>query len=85
MDEREAKLPKWARDELVRLRSCIESKNEPLVREINQIRPRLELLESKLGAMKELLECASRGGHLTAKDIVAVLEGFSLQLVKEEE
>jgi hypothetical protein len=80
MDEREAKLPKWAQDLITDLRKRVEHGNEPLLKELAQLRPKMELIKARNEAMTELFECAAKGGHATAQEIVQIIEGYDLVL-----
>lgn len=82
-DERIAKLPTWARELIADLRRRVEYGNEPLLAEVARSRPRIEKLERENGALRELLDCAARGGHKEAAEIVEVIRGYGLELVKE--
>ena len=84
MDEREAKLPVWAQQTINDLRKRLNDQNNPLTREIASLRPRVELLKNRNEALTELLECAAKGGHKTAKEIVEVLQTFELTLTPKE-
>lgn len=84
-DEREASLPKWAQELIRSLRLRIQVATEPLVAELARLRPRMELLKARWEAMTELLECAARGGHKTAEEIVRTLESYDLTLTPKEE
>lgn len=85
MDPREKNLPKWAQDELHRLRLCRDEQTRPLINELARLRPKVELLQAHNDALKELLECAARGGHKTAQEIIKVIETYDLTLTKKEE
>ena len=85
MDQREEKLPAWARQLIDSLRLRVESATEPLVREIARLRPRAELLEARNSALTELLDCAAKGGHKTAKEIMDILMAYELILKKRED
>ena len=78
-DEREAKLPAWARDTLSRLRNTLAARDSPLSRELDTLRPRVKLLTARNEALTELLECAARGGHTTAAEIVQVIEQYDFK------
>ena len=84
MSDRESKLPQWVQSLLADLRSRLEKQNEPLMQELTFLRPKVELLKSKNEAMQELLECAAKGGHTTAVEIVKIIEGYDIQLIKKE-
>jgi hypothetical protein len=84
MDEREKHLPKWAQSALNDLRHQLQTQHESLKRELERLRPKVERLEVSNAAMLELLQCAAKGGHMTAKEIVQLLEGYTLQLVKDD-
>jgi hypothetical protein len=77
---REAGLPKWAQQELQRLRDRVQYGNEPLLKEVVSLRPKVALLQAKNDALTELLACAAKGGHVTAQDIMEMLEGYDLVL-----
>lgn len=80
IDEREARLPAWCRELLANLRQRIQVSNEPLVKELALLRPKVELLQARNNAMEELLLCAANGGHMTARAIMDVIEGYDLVL-----
>lgn len=85
MDEREAKLPAWARNLILELRQRIDYWKDGPAKKIAELQKKNEQLESRNAAMTELLECAAKGGHMTATDIIGIIGGYSLELVKEEE
>jgi hypothetical protein len=88
MDEREAKLPVWAREIIRTLRERIwsmTSPDSPVVREVAELRPQVDLLKRRNGALRELLECAAKGGHVASQDIVSILAGYGLQLGPDED
>jgi hypothetical protein len=78
MDDREAKLPVWAKELLAYQRKQVAMANEPLVRELATLRPLVEKLKNKNSALTQLLECAAKGGHITAQEIVAELRVHEL-------
>lgn len=84
MDEREKNLPKWAQEHLYNLRLAHRAALESTAKELATLRPQVELLKRSLAGMQELLECAAKGGHLTAAQIVDTLAGYSLTLTKED-
>lgn len=83
MDEREKALPKWAQELITRLRSVIEEKNGPLLRELENLRPKVDLLKRENGALREMLEYAGRGGHPTSSLITQIINSHGLELTKE--
>ncbi len=83
-DPREEKLPNWARQLIASLRLRLDAKVDPLVAELAKLRPRVELLMARESAMTELLECAARGGHKTAKEIVEIIGTYDLTLTPRE-
>jgi len=84
MDNREAKLPTWAKELLACLRKQIEQGQEPLVRELNRLRPQMELLRLREAAMTELLDCAAKGGHKSAQEIMDIIRAYNLTLTPED-
>lgn len=84
-DEREKSLPKWAQQMIAELRQRINSNEEPLLKELVRLRPKVELLQASNEALHELLRCAAKGGHVSAADIESVLSGYDLQLVKSDD
>lgn len=84
MEEREKNLPRWAQELIADLRKRVSAAVDPLTREIARLRPERDTLKARNEALIELLECAARGGHKTAQDIVNVLAGYSLTLTKDE-
>jgi hypothetical protein len=83
-DEREAKLPQWARELIKELRQRVQYATEPLVKEAADLRRQCQLNQAKAEAMTELLDCAARGGHKTATEIMEVLRSYSLTLTPDE-
>ena len=57
--------------------------SEPLISELATIRPQVELLKRRIAATEELLSCAAKGGHMTAQEIINVLESYSLTVTKD--
>lgn len=84
MDEREAKLPQWTQDLIASLRERLSIQNEPLIREVAKLRPQVELLKARNEALTELLDCAARGGHKTAQEIMEIIQAYGLELNKKE-
>ncbi len=78
MDSREEKLPVWAKDLLADMRRKIATATEPLLKELNTLRPRMEILKSRNEAMIELIECAAKGGHPTSIEIAKMIEAYGL-------
>lgn len=77
-DPREDRLPVWVRELLADLRRRLEAQPEPLTRELAKLRPEVARLKARNEALIELLECAARGGHQTAQQVVEVLEQYRL-------
>lgn len=84
VDGREKGLPRWAQELLGELRARVASATEPLIREVAAQRPRIQLLEREVAALKDLVTCAAKGGHRTCQEIVDVYAGYSLTLAKNE-
>lgn len=84
-DEREEKLPAWAQSLIRGLRERLKIANEPLLAEVAKLRPQVDLLKARNEALTELLECAARGGHKTASEIVDIIHGYDLTLTKHEQ
>lgn len=84
VDERELKLPTWAQRLIASLRDRLSIANEPLINELAKLRPQVELLKRKNEALTELLDCAARGGHPTAQDIMDIIRQYDLTLTKVE-
>lgn len=78
VDDREEKLPAWARGVIADLRTRVVHQCEPLIRELAILRPRMDALKNRNEALIELLDCAARGGHKTAQEIVKVIECYGL-------
>jgi hypothetical protein len=78
MDEREAKLPAWARELIANLRRAVQDKYGPLHRELDQLRPQVQRLTARNEALTELLECAARGGHATSQTIIDILKQYPI-------
>lgn len=83
-DPREDKLPNWAKELIADLRRRIQYGNEPLINEIAKLRPQMEKMRAQHEAMTELLECAARGGHKTAQEIIAIIQAYDLTLTKKD-
>jgi hypothetical protein len=83
MDPREEKLPRWAKELIADLRKRVQYGNEPLLREISQLRPQVELLKRRNEALTELLGCAARGEHKYAIEIMGIIQAYNLTLTKE--
>lgn len=84
MDEREKKLPSWAQQIIADLRKRVQYGTEPLIAELAKLRPQVELLKAREGALTELLNCAARGGHKTSQDIIEIIESYGLVLSTKE-
>ena len=82
MDERESRLPRWVQELIQDLRKRAAHASEPLIAELTKLRPQMELARRREEAMTELLECAARGGHKTAQEIIAIIEAYNLTLTK---
>ncbi len=83
MEPKEENLPVWAKQLIADLRRHVQYGNEPLLKEISQLRPQVELLKRRNEALTELLDCAAKGGHTTAKEIMDVISTYNLTLTKE--
>jgi hypothetical protein len=83
-DPREEKLPVWAKELIAHLRREIQVGREPLIDELNTLRPKVELLKASNAGMQALMECAAKGGHVTSTDITSILAGYELELVRYE-
>jgi hypothetical protein len=84
-DEREARLATWARELIADLRKRVQYATEPLAAEVAKLRPQVALLKARNDALTELLECAAKGGHKAAWEIVQIIEGYDLTLTKRED
>ncbi len=84
MDEREAKLPLWARETIANLRRQLQIKPDTQDT-INKLRLQLELMKAKNEAMTELIECAARGGHKQSVEIMDIIGNYDLTLTKHDE
>lgn len=84
-DDRELKLPAWAREIIKDLRFRLSIQNESLIREVTKLRPLVEYQKRKNEAMTDLLECAARGGHKTAQEIMDIIGQYELTLTKRED
>jgi hypothetical protein len=83
-DPREAKLPAWARELIADLRKRVECATEPMAKELATLRPKLDLLKRRNEALTELLECAARGGHKDAQEIMGIIRAYDLILLPRE-
>ncbi len=77
-DRREAALPKWVKELIDDLRKRVQFATEPMVKELARLRPQVELLKTRNEALTELLECAARGGHKTAQEIMEIIRAYDL-------
>ncbi len=80
-DEREHRLPAWARDTLKRLRVQLETALEPAVdarRKLEACQAKCQKQSDVLSALQELLFTAAKGGHRTSQEIVSVLESYEV-------
>lgn len=84
MEDREKNLPGWAKVLIAELRRRVETEREALVRDNTTLTARNKFLESKIGALEELLTCAAKGGHKTATEIIDVFASYSLAVAKDE-
>lgn len=85
MESKIAKLPAWARDYIKQLQSNLQQRTEAMVRELAKLRPEVEVLRARNGALTELLHCAAKGGHVGAADIINAIKGHDLVLTKSFE
>jgi hypothetical protein len=85
LDEREKSLPKWAQTLIAELRQRVQFGNEALLNEVAKLRPQVEFLKRRNEALTELLDCAAKGNHKTAIEIMEIIRSYSLTLTKEEE
>lgn len=83
-DPREKNLPKWAQDIISDLRKRIEYVREPLVAEIAKMRPQYERYKARYEAMQELIDCAAKGEHKDAQEIITIIENYDLELRKKK-
>lgn len=81
-DPREARLPNWAREIINNLRKRLEAATEPMVKELAKLRPQMALLKARNESMQELLECAAKGGHRSAQEIMDIIGQYDLTLTK---
>lgn len=77
MDSREVNLPKWAQELIKDLRQRVQFGNEPLLKEVAELRPKVASLRAKNDALMELLSMAAKGGHLASSDIIAVISEYA--------
>ncbi len=84
MDPREIKLPMWAQELINTLRARLDISRDPLLTEVAKLRPQVELLKERNGALTELLQCAAKGGHTTSVEIMNIINEFDLVLAKKE-
>lgn len=54
-----------------------------LLKQLDTYRAQVKKLKARNYALTELLECAARGGHMVAQQIIDVIGGYNLELVKE--
>ncbi len=85
MDEREARHPAWCRELIADLRKRLQYATESMAAELAKLRPQMQLIKARNEALTELLECAARGGHKTASEIVEIIENYDLTLTKKED
>jgi hypothetical protein len=85
VDEREKKLPQWAKQLIADLRKLVEHGNGPLLAELHKLRPQVELLKRRNESLIELLDCAATGKHKTAIEIMEIIRNYDLTLTKEGE
>ena len=84
-DDREEKLPQWARQLIADLRKRLEANREPLLAELTKLRPQVALLKARNEALTELLECAAIGMHKTSQEIIAIIQAYDLTLTERTE
>ncbi len=84
MDEREARLPAWTRELIADLRRRVQYAMEPAVMELTKLRPQVQLLKARNEALTELLDCAARGGHKDAQEIMEIIRTYDLVLAPAE-
>ena len=84
-NERIAKLPLWARQLIAGLRQRVTSGQEQLIAELVKLRPQVDLLKSRNEALTELLDCAARGQHKTAAQIMEIIRAYDLTLTPRTE
>lgn len=78
MDSREERLPAWCKELLSSLRQRVQSGNEPLLKELAMLRPKVADLAAKNNALTKLLfEIATEDGHVGASDIISVIEEYA--------
>lgn len=73
VDERIAKLPTWARDHIKRLTDAPETIRRTLAEtnaKLTHAHAQIRTVNDRLDAVHELLKCAARGGHETARAYV---------------
>lgn len=73
LDERIAKLPTWAREHIKRLTDAPETIRRTLVEtnaKLAHANAQIRTVNDRLDAVHELLKCAARGGHETARAYV---------------
>lgn len=77
-DNRWDKLPKWARERIEFLEKSLRDSTAPLRRERDHYHSRLTRAEEKLSAVKDLLEKAALGGHVSAKTVIDTLMEYGI-------
>lgn len=81
LDDREANLPKWARQSMKDMRVRLETALEPAVearKKLEECEKRLRKTQDVLNALQELLFSAAKSGHKTSEEIVSVLESYEI-------
>lgn len=82
-EDRELRLPVWAQRELKLLRDRVKYGNDAMLKELVVLRPKVEKLQQELGGIRDLLDCAAKGGHMTSEQIINVLQSYDLTVVKK--
>lgn len=80
-DPREANLPKWAQEEIKRLRIQLQTALEPAVearRKLEACEVRCSKQHDVLSSLQELLFSAAKSGHRTSQEIISVLESYEI-------
>ena len=71
-DQREDKLPVWARELLANLRQQLEAER----RKVKGLEHESKVYYARNEALNELLDCAAKGGHKTAQTIVDMIKVY---------
>ncbi len=81
LDEKIARLPAWARDEIKRLKalpSVLADEAASLRRKVTSLEERSSRQREMIEAMSEMFRSAAVGGNEGAKTVVSILEGYEL-------